>query len=902
MDKFSAFLSFMAFVLLLKQILIVDGISDTTKDDGFVGILGAIVDNSSRIGKEESVAMQIAVEDFLNKSNRRLDLKIRNSQGDPLQAALAVSPLLALAGRTSATLPAAALAIALTARSLINTDQVQAILGPQTWEEVSLVAEIGSKSHIPIMSLADATPVWATELCTFLVQASPNKLKQMVAIAAIVQRWEWHQVTIIYEDKDFSAPSVLSHLSDALQEIGAEISHYLAIQPFASSSLSEELQRLKRSQFRVFVVHLSLPVAVELFEKAKIMNMMEKDYVWIIMDPFASLVHTFNASTISSMQGIVGVKSYLPENESRFQDFRYKFRQRFSSEHPEEVNHEPSIFAAQAYDLTWTVALAMSKKKQGRQQIISNILQSDVDGLSGKINFTGQTIAPAHTFQIINVKGESYKELGFWSDGRGFSETTGESYTLKSSTNALGQVSWPGGTQGTPKGWSPPTSANPLKIGVPTKASFKQYVEVEMEKDHLGNNISFSYKGLAIDVFKATLDELPFDLPYKFFPFSGTFDALVEQIHLKQKFDAAVGTIAIRANRYQHAEFTAPYTESGLVMIVPVRSRTQEKAWLFIKPFTNALWVLIGATSTYNGFVIWLIERNHCPELKGSISNQVGTLIWLAFSTLFSMNRNKLKSNLSRITMVVWLFMALVITQTYTAKLASLLTLPRLEPTVVDVFALQNSNAMVGCAGASYILKYLEEVLHFRHNNIKNFSRADEYAPALRSREVAALFLNLPYAKVFLAENCKSFTMAGPTYNVGGFGFAFPRGSQLLPSVTQAMLKVSEKGTLQDLEKQMLASQKCMDMDPEEDERLSLRLSPSYFWVLFVFTGGTSSMALAIYIFCAYNSMSMSEHNVIWKLMMAVMKHWGNQRGRFSRKVSDIAQTTPTNSPNATEC
>ncbi|CAL8150958.1 unnamed protein product [Prunus armeniaca] len=826
MDNFSAFLSFMAFVLLLKQILIVYGISDTTTDDGFIGILGAIVDNSSRIGKEESIAMQIAVEDFINTSNQRLDLKIRNSQGDPLQAALA-------------------------ARSLINTYQVQAILGPQTWEEVSLVAEIGSKSHIPIMSLADATPEWATELCTFLVQASPNKLKQMEAIAAIVQRWEWHQVTIIYEDRDFSAPAVLSHLSNALKEVGAEISHYVAIEPFASSLRSEELEGLKISQNRVFVVHLSLPLAVELFEKAKIMNMMEKDYVWIITDPFASLVHSFNASIISSMQGIVGVKSYIPENESRFQDFRHKFRQRFSSKHPEVVNHEPSIFAAEAYDVAWTAALAMSKKKQGRQQIKSNILQSDFDGLSGKINFTGQTIAPAHTYQIINVNGESYKELGFWSDGRGFSETIGESDTFKFSMNALGQVFWPGGIRGTPKGWSPPTSANPLKIGVPTRATFKQYVEVEQV--HLGNNISYSYRGLAIDVFKATLQELPFHLPYKFLPFDGTFDALVEQIHLKN-FDAAVGSISILANRYQHAEFTAPYTESGLVMIVPVRSRTREKAWLFIKPFTNAMWVLIGATSIYNGFVIWLIERNHCPELKGSISNQVGTLIWLAFSTLFSLNGNKLKSNLSRITMVVWLFMSLVITQTYTAKLASLLTLPQLEPTVVDVFALQNSNAMVGCAGASYISKYLEEVLHFHHNNIKNFSGADEYAPALRSQEVAALFLNLPLAKVFLAENCKSFTMTGPTYSVGGFGFAFPRGSQLLPSVTQAMLKVSEKGTLQDLERKMLASQKCMDMDPEEDECLSLSVSPSYFWVLFLFTGGTSSMALAIYIFRAYNS------------------------------------------------
>ncbi|KAL6283511.1 hypothetical protein ACE6H2_014440 [Prunus campanulata] len=210
--------------------------------------------------------------------------------------------------------------------------------------------------------------------------------------------------------------------------------------------------------------------------------------------------------------------------------------------------------------------------------------------------------------------------------------------------NGLGQVFWPGRARDTPKGWSPPTSANPLKIGVPTRATFKQYLKVEVQQDYLGNNISFSYKGLAIDLFTATLQELPFDLPYKFVPFNGTFDALVEQIHLKQKFDAAVGSIAILAKRYQHAEFTVPYTEPGMVMIVPVRTRM--KAWLFIKPFTNTMWVIIGVTSIYNGFVIWLIEQNNCPELKGSISKQIGTMIWLAFSTLFSLN-GKNKTSLS---------------------------------------------------------------------------------------------------------------------------------------------------------------------------------------------------------------------------------------------------------------
>lgn len=104
------------------------------------------------------------------------------------------------------------------------------------------------------------------------------------------------------------------------------------------------------------------------------------------------------------------------------------------------------------------------------------------------------------------------------------------------------------------------------------------------------------------------------------------------------------------ANRYKHAEFTHPYTESGLVMIVPVQSKTCNKAWLFLKPYTNAMWVLIGAINVYNGIVVWLIERHYWPELKGSALNQMITLLCLAFTTLFSLHGNmksSLRKNLS---------------------------------------------------------------------------------------------------------------------------------------------------------------------------------------------------------------------------------------------------------------
>jgi hypothetical protein len=43
-------------------------------------------------------------------------------------------------------------------------------------------------------------------------------------------------------------------------------------------------------------------------------------------------------------------------------------------------------------------------------------------------------------------------------------------------------------------------------------------------------------------------------------------------------------------------------------------------------------------TSVYNGFVVWLIERKHRPELKGSAPYQMGALLCSAFTTLFSLN------------------------------------------------------------------------------------------------------------------------------------------------------------------------------------------------------------------------------------------------------------------------
>lgn len=100
---------------------------------------------------------------------------------------------------------------------------MQAIIGLETWEEASLVVELGSKAHIPIVSLADAAPQWATDRWPFLVRVSPEKRLQMKAVAAIIGSWGWRRINVIYEDTNSAGSEIIPFLADALKQVGSEI-------------------------------------------------------------------------------------------------------------------------------------------------------------------------------------------------------------------------------------------------------------------------------------------------------------------------------------------------------------------------------------------------------------------------------------------------------------------------------------------------------------------------------------------------------------------------------------------------------------------------------------------------------------------------------------------------------
>lgn len=88
-----------------------------------------------------------------------------------------------------------------------------------------------------------------------------------------------------------------------------------------------------------------------------------------------------------------------------------------------------------------------------------------------------------------------------------------------------------------------------------------------------------------------------------------------------------VGDIAITTNRTRIADFTQPFIESGLVVVVPVR-RSSSSTWAFLKPFSPLMWSVSGIFFLVIGAVVWILEHRVNDEFRGPPRKQLVTVLW----------------------------------------------------------------------------------------------------------------------------------------------------------------------------------------------------------------------------------------------------------------------------------
>lgn len=109
---------------------------------------------------------------------------------------------------------------------------------------------------------------------------------------------------------------------------------------------------------------------------------------------------------------------------------------------------------------------------------------------------------------------------------------------------------------------------------------------------------------------------------------------MIQELTNEQKFDVVVGDTTIVSNRSQFIDFTLPFTDSGVTMMVPIKDNNRDNAWVFLKPLTWELWLTSFCSFVFIGFVIWLLEHRVNEDFRGPPSQQVGMIFWFSFSTM----------------------------------------------------------------------------------------------------------------------------------------------------------------------------------------------------------------------------------------------------------------------------
>lgn len=131
-------------------------------------------------------------------------------------------------------------------------------------------------------------------------------------------------------------------------------------------------------------------------------------------------------------------------------------------------------------------------------------------------------------------------------------------------------------------------------------------------------------------------------------------------------------------------------------------------------------------------------------------------------------------STLGRMVMMVWLFLLLVITSSYTASLTSILTVQQLKSSITGIDSLIVNNWPIGYQVGSFAQSYLIDNLNIHKSRLVSLGSPEEYEDALRkwpkNGGVAAIVDELPYVELFLM-NRDDFGIVGQPFTKSGWGF-----------------------------------------------------------------------------------------------------------------------------------
>jgi polar amino acid transport system substrate-binding protein len=303
--------------------------------------------------------------------------------------------------------------------------------------------------------------------------------------------------------------------------------------------------------------------------------------------------------------------------------------------------------------------------------------------------------------------------------------------------------------------------------------------------------------GYSIDLWERIAQET--ELDYELVQVD-TVPAMIDAVR-EGRADVAIGALSITAEREAVVDFTHPFYESGLQILVGAQRTGKVGSTLraiFTLEFLELLAVL-GAALFGTSHLIWLFERKRNAEMfPESYKSGVWESFWWTTSVLVTGGcENKAPVGVGgRLVAIVWMVAGILLVSYVTASVTAVMTVDRLTGEITGPGDLpgQPVGTVIGSTAEGY--------LRDRRVDVRTYEKVDQAYEALAAKEVKAVVYDAPVLLHHVSKGGGSQErVIGPLFEKQNYGIALQRDSQHRKPINEAMLRLKEAGFFEELQK-----------------------------------------------------------------------------------------------------
>jgi polar amino acid transport system substrate-binding protein len=296
--------------------------------------------------------------------------------------------------------------------------------------------------------------------------------------------------------------------------------------------------------------------------------------------------------------------------------------------------------------------------------------------------------------------------------------------------------------------------------------------------------------GFSIDLWNAIAADL--GIQYEWVT-AATVNELITDLR-SGKIDVAIAGISMTPEREALVDFTYPYFESGLQILVPENPEPGGVSLTNIF-FSSIVFKVLGVGMVLlfiMANMIWLMERRSNPGMPKSYAAGVWDGLWWGLNMLLKqeyLDQAKPDSFLKRLFAMACMVAGIVLIAEFTAAITASQTVSQLRPTIEGLPDLQGRRVLTVAGSTADDFLLTQEI---RHTTTGTINAAYD---ALLNDEADAIVFDAPVL-LFYSQNqgYGLVRVVGPVFQEENYGIALPTGSPLREPINAALLRLKSSG------------------------------------------------------------------------------------------------------------